>query len=232
MKFLKKEPRLASASVDPQAQRRREWLVVLAIFALSTLIRFILGDFPRRIRVYYDELLYHMIAENIGTGRGLTLHNLPTNFQKILYSLYLAPVFAITGNKGIQMHLIALFNAVAMSSGVVPVYLMSRDLIKDRKRIFALCVLYTLISDMTYSMTLMSEVTYLPVGLWCIWFFYKIIVFEGSLGRRSLLSVGAGTALFVMYLNKDSAPALLLAYGMYILTTGVSAKLAGGVLIL
>lgn len=227
MMLLKREPRPASAPVGPRAQRRREWLVVLAIFALSTLIRFILGDFPKRIKVYPDELRYFMMAENIGMGRGLQIHNLPTDFQKILYSLCLAPIFAVTGNKWTQMHLIALFNAAAMSSGVFPVYLLSRDLVRDRKRIFALCALYALISDMTYSMTLMSEVTFLPLGLWCVLGVYRLIVYEGSAAKRRLLSVLLGIALYMLYLNKEIALAFLIAYAMYAFTVLAFKKLNG-----
>ena len=99
---------------------------VLFFYIISVIIRYVFADFVKPITIYPDELRYYMIAENLASGRGLEIYNGYAGFQKILYSIILAPVFLIK-NRELQGHILALVNCVVMSSAIFPFYLLAKS---------------------------------------------------------------------------------------------------------
>ena len=74
--------------------KNNRWhIIVLLLFAGSAMLRSALGDFPKALRIYPDELRYVSIARSLFQGRGLQIHHLDTDFQKILYSICIMPAF-------------------------------------------------------------------------------------------------------------------------------------------
>ena len=63
-----------------------ELLFVISFFAISVIVRFLIGNHIRNIVTIPDEYRYYLIASGIYTGQGLSIHNFPTAYQKILYS--------------------------------------------------------------------------------------------------------------------------------------------------
>jgi len=203
-----------SAARGSAILRKNGWkLLLIMLFLISMIIRFHLADFPKKLQTYPDDLRYLSIAENIATGRGISLFNGETDFQKILYSLFLIPAFFFS-DKMVQIKMIALINAAWVSSGVFPVWFLGKHLLKDRKYAALLCVIYVFSADLAYSMTFLSEVTFLPLGLWCVCGFYILIAgIDKALYRYGLCAL-LGVLTYLLYLNKEIALVFLLAYLM------------------
>lgn len=186
---------------------------VSALFLLSFFIRFYLADFEKMIVFYPDELRYYQIAENISRGDFLIINNAPVTFQKILYSLFLAPIFLFE-NAEIKAHLFTALNAFLVSSVVFPTYLIGKLLLQKQTNNFTLCFLSILLSDLAYSVTFMSEVLFLPLGMWGIYFSLRIIIQNRT---NILFSVLFGILIYAIYLCKEIGAVFLLALFFYVL---------------
>ena len=71
----------------------KDMFYVLLIFLLGVSVRFCLANFYKIITVYSDELRYYSIVRSIFEGNAITLRDGFTDYQKITYSLILAPFF-------------------------------------------------------------------------------------------------------------------------------------------
>lgn len=151
-----------------------EILVVFLLFIISVLVRFFIANrFPLNIQCYPDELRYYHIASSIANGTGISIYNAATDFQKILYSLFLVPA-CTTSNISTKISLIFLTNSILMSSGVFFVYYLSKHFIRDNIYKIAICFIYLLFGYMTYTMTFISENLWIPLSLCVICIFYKL----------------------------------------------------------
>lgn len=172
-------------------------------------LHFTVFDFSRAIRIYNDELRYYDIARSIFNGHGLELRGIPTTFQKIGYSLILAPFFAIS-DVVLRLKIIGAANIVVMSLSVIFAGLIGRELKLGRKSLFFLVIITAVWPDMMYAMTYMSEVLYWPLYLLFIYLWlvnervnsYKLAIFEGVL-------------CYFAYLTKEVALTFILAYIAY-----------------
>ena len=187
-------------------------ILLLLLFVASFVIRFCAADFEKFIIFYPDELLYYQIAENIAHGNFLNIYNLPTAFQKILYSLCLAPAFFFESIES-QSHSIAAINALLVSSIIFPMYFIGKLFFENKNKIIFICFLSILLSDLSYSVTFMSENLFLPLGAWVFYFFIKIIL-ENRL--NILLSILSGILSYMLYLCKEVGILLLAAFCAYI----------------
>ncbi len=187
-------------------------IVISILFLISFIIRFFLADYEKILIFYPDELRYYHIAENIARGHFLVIYNLPTDFQKILYSLFLSPIFLFESRE-LQMHLIAALNAFLVSSVVFPSYLISKLFFENKKKILILCIFSLILSDLSFSVTLMSEILFLPLGLWAFYFFIKLIL-ENHL--NIILSATCGVLAYALYLCKEVGVLLLAAFCVFI----------------
>ena len=109
-------------------------ILIAFIFGFSVILRYLISDFTKTIYIYPDELRYYMIAESIIDGRGITIYNGYTDFQKILYSLCIAPAF-LFDDTIIQIKIISLINAIVMSSGIFPVYFLAKKILNNKRMI-------------------------------------------------------------------------------------------------
>ena len=190
-------------------KRDRFILAVFLLFGISVIFRFLMADYFHVISVYPDEQRYYAYAEGIATGRGISIHNVAMPFQKILYSVLLAPAF-ILKDRTMQMHLIALINAVIVSMSVFPAYFLAKRHITDRKYQLLSCGLTLILSDLAYSMFYMSEVCFLGLGIWGV--LYADILLSETSGHSCGKSAFFGFLLYLLYLCKEVALVFLLAY--------------------
>ena len=112
--------------------------MVAGFFLVNFILRGILSSYSRAIRIYNDELYYYGIARSLFQGNGITVRGVPVAFQKILYSLILAPTFAIDSSV-IQMKVIAWINSLLISLSVFPAYGIAKRLMK--KSTYIVCAL-------------------------------------------------------------------------------------------
>ena len=192
-----------------------EFLVVILLFAISVAIRFLIANRIRNIAIIPDEYRYYLLASSIYTGKGLSIHNFPTEYQKILYSVFLSPAFAFD-NIFLRFSVIALINSLLISSGIFPYYLLIKKILKNKTNIIICTALYIFSSDLSYSHTLMSEVLFLPLCMWFIYLFYIIISKEEN-KKYYILPIILGLLLYALYLTKEIALVFLISYFLILL---------------
>ena len=190
-----------------------EFLIIFLFFATSIAIRFLIANRIRNIAIIPDEYRYYLMASSIYTGKGLSIHNFPTEYQKILYSLFLSPAFAFE-NIFLRFSVIALINSLLISSGIFPYYLLIKKIIKNKTNIIICSILYFFFSDLSFSQTLMSEVIFLPLSLWLIYLSYIVLIEEN---KKYYLSIILGIILYATYLTKEIAFVFPIAYFIILL---------------
>lgn len=194
-----------------EAFKNYKWnIIVFLLFAGSAMLRSALGDFPKALRIYPDELRYVDIARSLFQGRGLQIHHLDTDFQKILYSICIMPAF-LAKTSAAQIRLIGLINSVLISSSIFPVYALCRKMLMDKKDICVILAFWATLPTLLDSMYFMSEVVYLPLSLWLIYVVWCTWHSE-NLYERIRWNVLLGLLCYLAYLCKEIALYFVLAY--------------------
>ena len=122
---------------DEKTGKKYEMLILCAVFGLflaEILIRFCFADFSKSAHTYRDELRYLQIAKNIFANGSLSVYGAGNDYQKILYSLLLAPTYFIK-NSIIRIKVIALINSVLVSSSIFPGYLIIKKISDGKKNV-------------------------------------------------------------------------------------------------
>ncbi|MBQ7562269.1 MAG: hypothetical protein IJS99_10660 [Synergistaceae bacterium] len=189
-------------------QRNYFWEISAAFLvcaAIHVILHFTIFNFPRAIRISPDELRYYDIARTLFHGQGLELRGLPTTFQKIGYSLVIAPFFAIS-DAVLRLKIIGVANIFIMSLSVIFAGLIARELKLGRKSSIFLVIITAIWPDMMYAMTYMSETLYWPLYLL---FIYLWMVNERK--KSYTLAIFEGILCYFAYLTKEIALAFILA---------------------
>ena len=122
----------------------------IILFIISTIIYFLLSNHVKVLYVYYDELRYYSFARNFANGKGLFLYNIPYTDQKILYDVLLIPAFWIS-DKFKQLSAIALINSILVTSGIFPIYILGKRVIKNNFHLLLCLRVYCFFSDLNFS---------------------------------------------------------------------------------
>lgn len=145
-------------------------LPVLAIWAATAAA---LAVPARRVVDWFvmtDELLYERLAFSVArTGSPLpALHGQRVPFVNQLYPVLLAPVVdgGLVPAFLVRAHT---FNAVAMTSAVVPAYLLARLLVRSRLAAYAAAALAVLVPWLVLASFVLSEATAYPAFLWGVY---------------------------------------------------------------
>lgn len=155
--------------------QKRDFLIVFILFLIGFILRFYFADFLKHFVIYPDELRYYHLAENIANCRGLLIYNTETNFQKILYPLFLSPAFLFE-NREIQQHAFAFINAFLVCASIFPAFLIARSLLQKKSSILIVCAIALILPDLNYSLTFMSENLYIPLSLWVFYAYLQFIL--------------------------------------------------------
>ena len=189
------------------------FLTVVLLFICSTILRGILSDFPKALRIYPDELRYVGTANSLFKGQGLRIHNMDSDFQKILYSICILPAF-LAKSSVMQIRLIGYINSLIVSSSIFPVYLLCRKMnLKDKDTVLMASCWFTL-PTLLVSMYFMSEVIYLPLSLWLIYCAWRIFCTDEytPFHTRICLNIFLGILCYLAYLCKEIALYFILSY--------------------
>ena len=196
---------------------RKDLLIVFIMFAVSVIVRFLLADrYPIKLECYSDEIRYYSIASSIADGNGITLYNGPTDYQKILYSVCIAPAF-LFNTLEVRFSGIFFINSVLMSAGVFAVYYLTYKLIRDSKLRYIVCCMYLLLAHMVYTMTFMSENLWIPLALTLMCMFYRLLI-EPFKAKEQVygFNILLGIVTYFGYLTKEIALVFLIAYAGYL----------------
>ena len=186
--------------------KRKTDLYFLLILFVSALLRVALTLFPKNAAVYADELLYLELAQNIWT-KGITVYGIPLRFTKLLYPLLLSPFYLIQSGV-LRTAFISVFNALLLSSALIPGYLLARRLLKKDSHILLSLLFLALSPNLLFSVTFMAENLYYPLLLWGFYFAYRFFTLENRAPVHALL---LGFLAFLLYFTKEVGAAFAAA---------------------
>lgn len=178
------------------------WVWVAVVFAVCAVVYGVLSSYPRELAVYSDELRYLDVARSLWQGRGLRVRNMPSDYQKILYPLFILPALALKTTAA-QITAIGWLNALYASSAVFPAYALCRATGQNRRRTVFLIGAVALLPTMSAASTFMSETVFLPLSLWQIYFLLRAM--QAMPKARVGWCAAAGVWCYLLYLNKEVA---------------------------
>ena len=173
---------------------------------ICILFHYCCGDFFKSIIIIPDELRYYEIAKSLYLGNGISYRGVPFDFQKILYSLVILPVFSVSNNV-IRLKLINMINSILVSLGIIPTFLICRKIKLDDNWTYLVCLIAGFCPGTMSSMTFMTETLYWPLFLA---FCYLFISHTNEIPMRT--SVIAAVVCYLGYMTKEIFLALFLSY--------------------
>ena len=152
-------------------------LIIIAMI-ISAIFWSAIGGYLKTQRYYADEWIYLQTAYSIKNGYGLTgfygIEGLGAGYNRYVYSLLIVPACFIT-NISLRFKVIALINAISLSSAAIPVYLLSCRMNISRNKSLIAVVISLTMPYMNYSACFMSENAFIPIGAWLVYFNYMLI---------------------------------------------------------
>lgn len=171
--------------------------------------------FYKYITTYSDELRYINLNESIFMHCKLLIRSLPSDFQKILYSIVLYPATWFFGTAKYTL-IISIINCVLMATSVFLGYFLGKEVKLSNNKILILLLLTLIMPDSMYALTLMSENLFIPLGLLTIiigWHSLK----DNCINNNYFWSTLFAVICYLLYLTKEIALAIILAYCLTIL---------------
>ncbi len=185
------------------------WAAVALVFLVCAVVYGLLSSYPRELAVYSDELRYLDVARSLLQGRGLRVRNMPSDYQKILYPLCILPALLLRTTAA-QITAIGWLNAVYMASAVFPAYALARAMRLNPRRTAFLVGVAAVLPTMSAAATFMSETVFLPLSLWQVYFFLRVML--AAPRARVGWCAAAGAFCYLLYLNKEVALYYLIAW--------------------
>ena len=111
------------------------WLIAIA--GLSIALRIVLLSEVHGPWVFMDELGYQKLAQSLGQNGHLALFDKTGLSLSPLYSVVLAPIYALGASAPAAYAWIKIVNAVLMSLSVVPIYKIARFVLPRRSSLVA-----------------------------------------------------------------------------------------------
>ena len=174
-------------------------LFFFSLLIVSTAVRLLLSVFPKTATIYNDELFYLELAQNLWLRGTATVYTTPLHFTKLLYSLLLAPFYAVKDGL-LRTNLISAFNALLMSSSLIPGYLLAKRTLKKTGHIVFVLLFLALSPNLFLSMTFMAENLYYPLLLWGFYAAYRYFSAENPKLLHAFL---LGLMAFALYFAKE-----------------------------
>ena len=200
--------------------------ILILLFLLTTAVYFLLSNYTKTIYIYGDELGYYGIARSLANLNGISMYNANYLDQKILYDLLIMPAFWFS-SKLTQISVISFINAILVSSGIFPIFILGKRIIKNNFYILLCIILYCFFSDLTFSQTFMSENLYLPLATWGIALYEKLIdswlvKTEKITFNEYLYSIFLGVFTYFLYITKEIAVVFIIALFILIIKKKLS----------
>lgn len=166
----------------------------LLLLFISAAVHLIFSVYQKTALVYDDELYTLELAQNIWLRGSYSVYSSPAPFVGILYPLLLSPFYAISSGT-LRTLFISAFNALLISSSLIPGYLLARQILRKPWQIMVALIALALSPNLLFSLTFMSENLWLPLLLWTFWALHRLLSEKANRPRNTLL-----LSLFVILL--------------------------------
>lgn len=194
----------------------------LVIFAMLVSVVFwsSISGYLKIQRYYADEWIYLQTAYAIKNGHGFNIYGfkgLGVVYERYVYSLVIAPACFIE-NMEIRFKVIAIINALSLSSAAIPVYLLSKEMLEERKKRLIAVIIALTMPYMNYCACFMAENILIPIELWLIYLNYNLIQFKNYIFKENVKRfVGIVFLLVLSWYTKDVGRVFLYMEGMTII---------------
>lgn len=178
---------------------------VIMLFIVLSAVNFLYANYVKHLDVYNDEYFYLNIAGNIFRGDGPVIDGANLNFDKVLYSFVLAPVFLIK-DAVLRIRIISLVNCLLMSSSLFPVWLISRKIGLSRNNTFWALIITCVFPELSMSMSFMAENLFFPLVL--VFVYFLLVNWEKPTKQNAVILGALG---FLCYFCKASFLSLFVA---------------------
>lgn len=172
-------------------------------------------------RVMTDELLYQKLGIGFADGLHPSVHGQASDVRNVLFSLLIAPIYAIQSVPDAYRTTLTL-NSWLMASTAIPVFLIARSVVGSKGPAYLAAAMSVLIPWMTQSTNTMTESTAYPAFMWAVYGMHRSI-----LRRSRAADVLALALLAVAYFARTQfivlAPLLPLAIVLHELIVAVDA---------
>ncbi len=201
---------------------KRSWHIICIFFISIVAVKVLLSLYFYAPSIFPDELEYDSIAHNIIYGNLFPMlgESLPPG-----YPLLLSFAYHISNNKNIIYHVMLVISAFISSTIIFPAYLLLEKYCTKGISILGSIVIATLSFINYYSFTLMTEVLFVPLFLFSIWFILKS--YETDDKKWAFL---ASASTVYLYMTRSNGLAMLIAFFLtfiyYIVINVKSEKLA------
>ncbi len=137
-------------------ERGLEIWIITGIWAILTVIIYLLATGHESPRRYQDEFLFWALAKNFAGGEGFTWRGVGIEMRSTLYPFLLAPAFWFAKTVPGQYTGVHLINSMMMVGAIFPAYLMGR-LYLDRWRALVVALLVVSVPAMNYAGVIGTE---------------------------------------------------------------------------
>ncbi|MGK2878739.1 MAG: ArnT family glycosyltransferase [Solirubrobacterales bacterium] len=131
-------------------ERGFELWIITGIWALLTVIIYLLATGHESPRRYQDEFLFWALGKNWAGGDGMTWRGADLNMRSTLYPMLLAPAFWFAKTVPGQYTGVHLINSMMIVGTIFPAYLLGR-LYLDRWRALVVAILVVSVPAMNYA---------------------------------------------------------------------------------
>ncbi|HWX10197.1 MAG TPA: glycosyltransferase family 4 protein, partial [Gaiellaceae bacterium] len=159
------------------------WLWLAGLYTVSVVVQLTLGLRVSSPWIMVDELVYSDMARSFASTGHFLIRGVHGSYG-FVYPLLLSPAYALTGPVTDAYQIARVIDAFAMSSAVVPAYLLARRVVRQPAALVA-AALAVAIPSLAYVGTLMTENVFYPVFLWLV--FALVCALERPTLRRQLV---------------------------------------------
>ena len=169
------------------------WLWLGALYAVSVVVQLALGLRLVSPWIMVDELVYSDMARSFAAGGHFLIRGVHGNYG-FVYPLLISPAYGLFDSISEVYRWARVIDAFAMSSVVIPAYLLARRVVRPPSALAA-AALSVAVPSMVYAGTLMTENVFYPIFVWLA--FALVLTLERPTLRRQLAVLALCALAFV-----------------------------------
>jgi glycosyltransferase involved in cell wall biosynthesis len=172
---------------------RPMWAWLGALYAVSVAVQLALGLRLVSPWIMVDEIVWSDMARSFASTGHFLIRGAHANYG-FVYPLLISPAYAIFGPISDAYRWVRVIDALAMSSAVLPIYLLARRVVRPASA-FVVAALAIAIPSMAYVGTIMTENAFYPIFAWLA--FALVLVLERPTLQRQLTLLALCALAFV-----------------------------------
>lgn len=162
-------------------------IILILIFLIGVIVYgFLASKMTSTLYLYNDEELYmHMARSFFFEGHFSKNYEL-LNYKCVIYSMIISLAYIFYTPENI-LFIMRMIGVILMCSSVFPVYLLSRDVLKNKAYALGISFMTILLSDFISTLFLIQEVVCYPLFLWITYLVYLKFTKEKNNFREILI---------------------------------------------